>query len=66
MIVFIRQNLTSVDVRFGRIKTIPALEELKYLYYLLSGMTNGEARDRSRPIKHETLNQWGRFKYNIR
>ena len=29
--VFISQNLTSVDVRFWRIKTIPALKELKYL-----------------------------------
>ena len=29
-IVFIRQNLTSVDVRFWRIKTIPALKESKY------------------------------------
>ena len=28
--VFIRQNLTSVDVRFWRIKTFPALKELKY------------------------------------
>ena len=26
--VFIRQNLTSVDIRFGRIKTIPALTEI--------------------------------------
>ena len=29
--VLIRQNLTSVDVRFWRIKTIPALKELKNL-----------------------------------
>ena len=29
--VFIRQNLTSADVRFWRIKTIPALKELKYV-----------------------------------
>ena len=28
--VFIRQNLTSVDVRIWRIKTVPALKELKY------------------------------------
>ena len=27
---FSRQNLTSVDVRFSRIKTVPALKELKY------------------------------------
>ena len=27
----IRQNLTSVDVRFRRIKTVPALKEVKYL-----------------------------------
>ena len=31
-IVSIHQNLTSVDVRFWRIKTVPALKELKYLY----------------------------------
>ena len=30
-IVFIRQNLTSVYVRFWRIKTIPALKELTFL-----------------------------------
>ena len=29
--VFTRQNLTSVDVRFWRIKMVPALKELKYL-----------------------------------
>ena len=29
--VFIRQNLTSVDVRLWRVKTVPALTELKYL-----------------------------------
>ena len=29
--VFIRQNMTSADVRFWRIKTVPALKELKYL-----------------------------------
>ena len=29
--VFIRQNLTSVDARFWRIKTVPALKELTYL-----------------------------------
>ena len=29
--VFRRQNLTSTDVRFWRIKTIPALKELKYV-----------------------------------
>ena len=29
--VFIRQNMTSVDVRFWRVKTVPTLEELKYL-----------------------------------
>ena len=29
--VFIRQNLTSVDVRSWRIKTVPALKNLKYL-----------------------------------
>ena len=28
--VFMRQNLTSVDVRFWRIKTVPAPKELKY------------------------------------
>ena len=31
--VFIRQNLTSVDVRFWRIKSIRALKELKYLQW---------------------------------
>ena len=30
-IVFIRQNLTSVDVRFCRIKKIPALQKSKYI-----------------------------------
>ena len=30
---FIRQNLTSGDVRFLRIKPIPALKELTYLYW---------------------------------
>ena len=29
-IVFIRQNLTSTDVRFWRIKTVPALEGLTF------------------------------------
>ena len=29
--VFRRQNLTSTDVRFWRIKTIPVLKELKYV-----------------------------------
>ena len=29
---FRRQNLTSIDVRFRRLKTVPALKELKYLY----------------------------------
>ena len=29
---FSRQNLTSVDVRFWRLKSTPALKELKYLY----------------------------------
>ena len=28
---FRRQNLTSLDVRFWRLKLIPALKELKYL-----------------------------------
>ena len=28
--VFIRRNLTSVDVKFWSIKTIPALKEIKY------------------------------------
>ena len=31
-IVFRRQNLTSVDVRFWSLKTIPALKELKKIY----------------------------------
>ena len=30
---FSRQNLTSVDVRFWRLKSIPALYEYKYLYW---------------------------------
>ena len=29
--VFIRQNMTSTDVRFWRIKTVPALKRLPYL-----------------------------------
>ena len=31
---FRRQNLTSTDVRFGRLKSIPALEELRIFWYL--------------------------------
>ena len=31
--VFMHQNLTSVDVRFWCIKTVPALKELKYLLW---------------------------------
>ena len=30
MTVFIRQNLTSTDVSFWRIKTVPALKKIKY------------------------------------
>ena len=32
--VFIRQNLTSVDVRFWCIKTAPAPKECQYLYFI--------------------------------
>ena len=36
--VFIRQNLTSVDVRFWRIKTVPALKGLTRHSLVLSGV----------------------------
>ena len=29
-VVFIRQNLISIDIRFWRLKSVPALKELKY------------------------------------
>ena len=40
LIVFIRQNLTSTDVRFWRIKTVPALKELRSRVGLNGAYTN--------------------------
>ena len=37
--VFRRQNLTSIDVRFRRLKTVPALKGSSYMHWIVMKMT---------------------------